>query len=116
MERRLTAPHAGRVTRIVITWIRHSNPAGEQADAWALLELRRLLELPEVERVELTRLEPACEQHGHPGDYLCELWLREGADVAACLRRPECDGWLCDLRMLGMRPALGVAYASDEVR
>ncbi|WP_259314250.1 hypothetical protein [Capillimicrobium parvum] len=95
--------------RIVLTWDRPQHLAREEADRWLREELQGLLAIPEILRIELVRLgsPPAC--HPQPFAWLCELHLAEGADVGACLARTACAEWLRDLRLLGMRPAVGVA-------
>jgi hypothetical protein len=104
------------VDRLLITWDSPSHPTGVEAEEWALSEARRLLELPEVARVELTRIRSTAARHGRLCDWLCELHLRDGADVGACVERQVCAEWLRDLRLLGMRPSIGLAGTSVDSR
>jgi hypothetical protein len=100
------------VSRIVLTWDRPLHLSSEEADRWLREQLRTLLALPEVRRIELARLDSPLPGHPQPCAWLCELHLSEDADVADCLGHSACAEWLRDLRLLGMRPAVGVAADS----
>ena len=97
-------------------WDLPSDSTGVEAEEWALGEARRLLALPEVARVELTRVRRADVRHGRLCDWMCELHLHDGADGGACAGRQACAEWLRDLRLLGMRPTVGLADGSVDSR
>jgi hypothetical protein len=101
------------VPRIVLTWDRPLHLDREEADRWLREQLRGLLAVPDVQRVELVPLISPLPAHPRPCEWLCLLHLAEGADVRACLAAAPCAEWLRDLRLLGMRPA--VAVAADAV-
>ena len=102
---RLTPPSAV-VGRLTVMWIDPMHLSPEEAEAWIRRESARLLELDEVERLELVRVERASDAHAQPWDWLLEVHLLPGAGGAACVDTPLFAEWLGDLRLLGMRPVV----------
>jgi hypothetical protein len=102
---RLTPPSAV-VSRLTVLWIDPMHLSSEEAEAWIRKESARLLELDEVERLELVRVERASDTHAQPWDWLLEVHLLPGAGGAACVDRPLFAEWFGDLRLLGMRPVV----------
>ena len=102
---RLTPP-SGVVSRLTVLWIDPMHLSSEEAEAWIRKESARLLELDEVERLELVRVERASDAHAQPWDWLLEVHLLPGVGGAACVDRPLFAEWFGDLRLLGMRPVV----------
>jgi hypothetical protein len=94
------------MARLVVVWTRPHRLSVEEADAWARREAARLLELDAIERAELTRLQSASMHHPLLWDWMLELHLRDGVDGRAYVDASACLDWLCDLRLLGMQPAV----------
>ncbi|MDQ3879612.1 MAG: hypothetical protein M3295_00800 [Chloroflexota bacterium] len=104
------------MARVLVVCRRPQHLSASEADAWVRDEIARL-PLPEgIERLELTRLCPAGSGHVAPGDWLCELYLRDGVDADGCVDHPVCAQWLCDLRLLGMRPTVAVTRSAELAR
>ena len=115
---RLTPPSA-LVSRLTVMWIDPMHLSPDEAEAWIRRESERLLELDEVERLELVRVERASDAHAHPWDWLLDVHLLPGVAGAACVDRPLFAEWLGDLRLLGMRPVVlfvgdGTVMGSDR--
>jgi hypothetical protein len=104
------------VARLLVVWTQPMHLSREEADRWVLAETGRLLELPVVARLELTRMARASEKHSKPWDWLLEVHLSEGADTAAWAEDPLVTDWLSDLRLLGMRPAVVRANCTRVLR
>ena len=96
--------------RLLVFWSRPRHLTSEEAERWAGAELDALLAATAVERARLTRLASASARHSQPCDWMLELELRAGTDVAACVDSSIWKDWFGDLRLLGMRP---VAMVSD---
>jgi hypothetical protein len=101
---------AGPVPRVLVFWSRPHHLTVEEAERWAGAELEALLATSAIEHVRLARLASASARHAHACDWMLELELRAGTDVAACVESSGWKEWLGDLRLLGMRP---VAMVTD---
>jgi hypothetical protein len=103
---------AGRVPRLLVFWSRPQHLTSEEAERWASADLRTLIAASAIERARLTRLASASGRHSQPCDWMLELELPAGTDVAACIDSSDWKDWLGDLRLLGMRPVAMVADGS----
>ena len=95
--------------RLLLLWKRPHHLSAVEADTWVREQITQLALPDSVERIELTPLSPAAGGYPSPGDWLCELHLREDADASACLADRACAEWLRDLRLLGMAPLIAIA-------
>jgi hypothetical protein len=100
------APASAVVSRLTVVWIDPMHLSSEEAEAWIRKESARLLELDEVERLELVRVERASDAQAQLWDWLLEVHLLPGVGGAACVDRPLFAEWFGDLRLLGMRPVV----------
>ena len=98
------------MARLLIAW---SRPRHVDALSWARQQLAPLRGLPEVRSISLARVYPA-SQHSRSCEWLCELFLHEGADAGTCVDRPECSDWIRDMHLLGLRPRVAL-IDDDEV-
>ncbi len=96
-----------------MAWNRPLRLSEADAEAWLRTELRRLRELPDVESVVLTRVEPS--HRSQSWDWVCELHLAPGADAHGCVEAGALTEWMLDLRLLGMRPVCALLGAGHEV-
>lgn len=101
--------------RVLVFWSRPAHLSADEAEAWVREELEGLLRRGDVARAGLTRLEPASSRHARPCDWMLELELPPGADVATCLDSRLWKEWLADLRLLGMRPSVMVPAGHAEI-
>jgi hypothetical protein len=99
---------------VVITGSQPRHLSAAEAHVWLRSELAGLRSLPGVESIVLTRARNS-NRHPLPWAWLCELHLADGADGHACAEHPVCADWLLDLRLLGMRPAIAVLEAGEQV-
>jgi hypothetical protein len=111
MESAGDAAHDVRVARLVITW---SRPRHVDALAWARQELVPLVQAPEVRTISLARVRPA-SSHSRDCEWLCEVFLNDGADGAACVDRPEFADWIRDLHLLGLHPRVALVDDGETV-
>jgi hypothetical protein len=96
--------HDAFVARLLILWNRPSHLTADDAERWAQDEVRSLLGDDSVAGAALTRLESASPRYGGDWEWLVELEVTGPA--RDCVERGACAGWLADMRLLGMRPAV----------
>jgi hypothetical protein len=105
----VSAASIGGMARLLVAWKHPHHLTDEEARRWLRIEIGRLLELPAVDRLELTELDRVSEAYARPWDWLLDVQLAPGADGASCVDEPLFADWLRDLRLLGMRPIVLLA-------
>ena len=100
------------MARLLVAWSRPHHLSSAEARDWLFAESHRLLELPAIARLELTELDAASDAYGRCRDWLLEAHLVSGPNGTACADEPSFAEWLCDLRLLGMRPVVVLAERS----
>jgi hypothetical protein len=99
------APTMCIVARLIVLWIRPQHLSPEAAERWVVEQVKDLVTCEGVGHADLRRVQSASSRYESDWDWMLEL------DVALPL--PDCvDGWLADLRLLGMRPAVLLAAES----
>ena len=94
---------------MLVAWRQPHHLSDDEARAWLRVESRRLLELPEVARLELTELERASDRQALAWHWLLDVHLVPGPDSPRCVEAPLFADWLRDLHLLGMRPVVLLA-------
>jgi len=78
----------------------------EEADRWMRSEAKALTGVPDVERVEVSRLLSPAARDAREWDWLIELHFARAEDATRAARDEACRDLIGDLRLLGMRPRL----------
>jgi len=97
------------MVRLLVTWRQPQHLSSAEAWSWLRSQSARLLELPDIARLELTQLETPSEKRARTCDWLLVVHLAAGRESAACVDDPVFAEWLRDLHLLGMRPAVVLA-------
>ena len=85
-----------------------------EASRW-MREQAAPLATASAERVELTRLQAPALHGGADCEWLIEMHFERGQDAARTARDDVCRDLVADLRLLGMRPQLGVADGTEPL-
>jgi hypothetical protein len=103
------------MARLLLFICRPALLSEEEAAAWVRDQAAPLATLPQVHRVELTRLRSPALVGGADCEWLIEMQCQGEEDAARAARAPACRALVGDLRLLGMRPRLAVADGSEPV-
>jgi hypothetical protein len=99
--------------RIIVLWKTCRSVSAAEDASWAHDETEKLRRVEGVAGVTLHRVESAALLHPRAWDWCLELELRNGDTANQVVRRPECEEFLADLRLLGTRPTV-LAIPGEE--
>jgi hypothetical protein len=106
MEDRDRAGQPGARMRIIVLWNACHGISRDEDAGWVEQEAEKLRAVAGVADVRVRQVESAALRHPRAWDWYLELQLGNGDSANAVVRRPEVDGFLADLRLLGTRPTV----------
>jgi hypothetical protein len=101
---------------LLILFERLAGTSAAEAAAWIRLEAGKLLAVPGVEAIKVSRLRPPSLAVPSYWEWLVVLTLAPGGDAAFVVERSACRDFLAELRSLQLHPMMAMLEpGTDEV-